>query len=336
MDRVATVAGVRPAPGERLRGTAGAPGPARAVEVAGLRRDYRRDGRTAVALDAVDLHVDYGEVLGVLGVNGAGKTTLIKILATLLTPTAGRATVAGLDVVRDHKAVRRQVSLVLGGDRGLYPRLSARDNLAFFGLLAGLRTRELASRSTELLTQVGLLEAADQRVETFSKGMRQRLHIAIGLVSRPRVLLLDEPTLGLDPEEAERFRQNVRALCGEGIAVILTSHYLLDIDRMADRVVMLHDGRISHTLTIEEFRASADTVATVAVRGGGPRPEFRLPAALPVNWSQSGDGWAAEIMLPDWNPAHLAAIGQALEGAQVTDFQVLPVALDDVFSRMLR
>ncbi|MFD5512743.1 ABC transporter ATP-binding protein [Streptomyces sp. NPDC127051] len=302
-----------------------------AVEVEALSRVFGTGAARRTVLDEVSFQVPRGEVLGVLGANGAGKTTLIKILATLLAPSSGTARVAGSDVQTRPKAVRRRTAVVLGGDRGLYPRLSARDNLLFFGMLSGLGRNTLTARAGVLLTRMGLDDAADRRVETFSKGMRQRLHLAAGLIAEPEVLLLDEPTIGLDPEEAARLRETIRTLAGAGTTILLTSHYLLDIDRMTDRVLMLKDGRITHDLATADFRRLAGHVATATARGIGPLPE--LPASLSTARTRHDPaGWQIDIPLPTWDPRLLADIGSAFADLGPHTFDVRPVALDDVFS----
>src|SRR6266581_95022 len=183
-----------------------------AVEVEEIIRIFTPRKRPAVtALDGVSLTIPVGEVHGLLGPNGAGKTTLVKILSTVLLPTGGRAFVCGHDVVAETKAVRPLIGIVFGGERGLYTRLSARKNLEYWGALYRLSGSEIRSRSNALLERVGLTERADQRVEEFSRGMKQRLHLARGLMGDARVLFLDEPTTGMDPLAAREFR----ALIGE-------------------------------------------------------------------------------------------------------------------------
>ncbi|MEV8099079.1 ABC transporter ATP-binding protein [Kitasatospora sp. NPDC085879] len=216
--------------------------------------------------------------------------------------------------------------------RSRRPRLTARDNLMFFGMLAGFDRRTLTARSATLLTRMGLDHAADRRVEAFSKGMCRRLHLACGLVSEPQILLLDEPTIiGLDPEEAARLRDTVRALAAAGTTVLLTSHYLLDIDRMTDRVLMLNDGRITHDLATTDFRALAGHVATATARGTGPTPD--LPEGLlRARLQRTDTGWQADVPIPAWDPGTLTAIGAAFTAIGPHTFDVRPVALDDVFS----
>ncbi|GAA3117105.1 daunorubicin resistance protein DrrA family ABC transporter ATP-binding protein [Streptomyces rameus] len=222
-----------------------------AIVVEDVGRTYAdRRGRAAgevTALSGVSLRVAPGEVHGLLGPNGAGKTTLCKILTTTLEPTTGSAWVLGLDVTRQSRAVRRSIGLVFGGDRGLYGRLSARENLWFWGAMYGLRRSVLRSRAELLLDRVGLLDRADSRVDTFSRGMKQRLHLARGLVGDPRVLILDEPTVGMDPVAALDFRTLVAELREEGRTVLLTTHDMAEAAAVCDRVSLIDRGRLIMT-----------------------------------------------------------------------------------------
>ncbi|WP_246237222.1 ABC transporter ATP-binding protein [Actinomadura chibensis] len=210
-----------------------------------LRRVYarrRRDG--VVALDDLSLTVDQNEIHGLLGPNGAGKTTLVKILSTVLLPSAGSARILGRDVVADTRAVRASVGLVLGGDRGLYDRLSARRNLLFWGALYKLDARTSRARAAALLDRVGLADRADEPVERFSRGMRQRLHLARGLLHEPRVLFLDEPTSGLDPVAANAFRRLVLELRAEGRTFLLATHDMDEATALCDRVTLIDRGAL--------------------------------------------------------------------------------------------
>jgi ABC-2 type transport system ATP-binding protein len=220
-----------------------------AVEVRQLRRVFGGGRRepAVTALAGIDLSVPVGEVHGLLGPNGAGKTTLCKILSTVLLPTSGWAKVAGHDVVRETAAVRRRIGLVFGGEHGLYTRLTARQNLAFWAALYGLRGRVLRARVGELLARIGLAERADHRVEGFSRGMKQRLHLARGLVGDPRVVLLDEPTTGMDPVAAMEFRTLVAELRAEGRTVLLTTHDMAEAEAVCDRVTLIDGGRLLTT-----------------------------------------------------------------------------------------
>ncbi|MGO1971597.1 MAG: ABC transporter ATP-binding protein, partial [Propionibacteriaceae bacterium] len=177
-----------------------------AIELEDVSREFRSGGQRLDALANVSFEVPQGQIIALLGENGAGKTTLTKILATLLWPSSGRARVMGLDVVNDAADVRRKTSLVLGGDRGLYPMLTGLDNLLYFGVLRGLSHRHLRRHGHAALETVGLGKAAKRKVGEYSKGMRQRLHLAIGFLTEAPVLLLDEPSVGLDPTEAENLR----------------------------------------------------------------------------------------------------------------------------------
>ncbi|MGW7413849.1 ABC transporter ATP-binding protein [Streptomyces sp. NPDC054863] len=222
-----------------------------AIVTEDLGRSYTdRRGRAAKevhALRGVNLRVGPGEVHGLLGPNGAGKTTLCKVLSTVLEPTSGTARVLGHDVVRDARTVRRGIGLVLGGDRGLYGRLDARDNLWFWGSMYGLRGRALRERSEQLLERVGLAERSRSRVDTFSRGMKQRLHLARGLIGDPRVLILDEPTVGMDPVAARDFRALIAELRAERRAILLTTHDMAEAAAVCDRVTLIDRGALMLT-----------------------------------------------------------------------------------------
>jgi ABC-2 type transport system ATP-binding protein len=221
-----------------------------AVETRALTRVYpgrRRDGAGRTALDALDLSVTAGEVHGLLGPNGAGKTTLCRILSTVLLPTSGTARVCGTDVVATAAAVRPLVGIVFGGERGLYTRLTARQNLRYWAALYRVPSGTARRRVDALLDRVGLADRAIDRVETFSRGMRQRLHLARGLVGDPRLLILDEPTTGLDPVAAHEFRTLVRELRDEGRTVLLATHDMAEAEAVCDRVSLIDRGRLLRT-----------------------------------------------------------------------------------------
>lgn len=221
-----------------------------AIVVRDLRRTYvstkgvfRQSRVQREALRGVSFEVQRGELFGLLGPNGAGKTTLVKILATVLVPTSGSALVFGHDVVTATAEVRRRIGLVFGGERGLYTTISGRDVLEFWATLYQLSSRETRTRSEELLELVGLHERADEKVWTYSRGMKQRLHLARGLLQRPELLLLDEPTIGLDPVASREMRQIVRRLRDEGTTVFLTTHYMAEAEELCDRVAFINEGR---------------------------------------------------------------------------------------------
>ena len=233
-----------------------------AIEVEELCRTYRsrkgviRRKRTDVhALRGISFEVEQGELFGLLGPNGAGKTTTIKILTTLLLPTSGRARVLGFDPARQPGDIRRRIGHVFGGDRGLYDRLSALDNLRYFADLYRVPVREKRHRIAELLDLVGLTGRERERVETYSRGMRQRLHIARGLLHDPEILFLDEPTIGLDPVGAREVRETVANLRDQGKTVLLTTHYMYEADELCQRIAVIAGGVFVATGTPAELKA---------------------------------------------------------------------------------
>ena len=236
------------------------------IEVDGLARTFRsrkgllrRPGKEIEAVKGVSFAVERGELFGLLGPNGAGKTTTIKMLITLLLPTAGRARVLGHDVVKESRDVRRKVGYVFGGDRGLYERLSGLDNLRYFAELYGVPPRESKQRVAELLELVGLTGREKERVEGYSRGMRQRLHIARGLLHRPEVLFLDEPSIGIDPVGARELRATVKNLVETGTTVLLTTHYMFEADELCDRIAVIAQGRIVALDTPHDLKQQVTT-----------------------------------------------------------------------------
>jgi ABC-2 type transport system ATP-binding protein len=222
-----------------------------AIEVNGLRKVYtstrgalRRTKVENVALDGIDLAIPPGELFGLLGPNGAGKTTTVKILTTLLLPTSGTARVLGRDVVTATNGVRRSIGFVFGGERGLYWRLSGYDNLRYFADLYRIPPQVSKRRIAELLEVLGLAGREHDKVEGYSRGMKQRLHLARGLLNDPDVLFLDEPTIGLDPVGARDLRVLIRGLADRGKTVFLTTHYMFEADAICDRVAVIKKGRI--------------------------------------------------------------------------------------------
>jgi ABC-2 type transport system ATP-binding protein len=247
-----------------------------AIVAQGVRRTYSsrkgflfQERTTTEALQGVDLVVETGELYGLLGPNGAGKTTLAKILSTLLTPTSGSAQVLGLDVVRDAHALRSRIGLVLGGERGLYNRISARENLRYFADLYGLPSGTQPKRIREVLDLVGLTEAADRRVEEYSRGMKQKLHLARGILHEPELLFLDEPTIGLDPKSARDMRKLIRGQVADGVTVLLTSHYMFEAEELCHRLAVLSKGRIVARDTVAGLRRLVGGDRTLEVEGYG-------------------------------------------------------------------
>ncbi|MGW9349432.1 ATP-binding cassette domain-containing protein [Nocardiopsis flavescens] len=301
-----------------------------AVRAEGLRKGY---GDTA-ALDGFDLEVPAGTVFGLLGPNGAGKTTAVRVLATLLRPDAGRAEVAGADVVREPERVRAAIGLT-GQYASVDELLTGRENLVMFSRLYGLDRGAARRRAGELLADFGLTEAADRYASGYSGGMRRRLDLAVSLIQRPRVLFLDEPTTGLDPRSRLGVWESVRSLVAVGTTVVLTTQYLEEADRLADTVAVIDRGRTLAEGTPDALRS----------RVGGDRLDVvvRDPADLSATAALLGSALGApatvhrgeqRISLPAADRlAVLTGAVRALEGstAAIADIGVRRPSLDEVF-----
>jgi ABC-2 type transport system ATP-binding protein len=300
------------------------------IEAQGLVREFKKGPR---AVDGIDLRVDSGEIYGFLGPNGAGKSTTVHMLTTLLPPTAGTARVAGYDVVKEGPLVRRAIGAALQ-EAALDPFLTGREHLRLQTAMHGITGDERSRRSDELLTRVGLSEAADRKVNGYSGGMKRRLDLALALVHRPRILFLDEPTTGLDPQSRTALWVEVGRLAKEeGVTVFLTTQYLEEADVLADRVGIIDHGRIVAEGTPEQLKAEIACSTVEAVPSNAD--ERGAVAAVLERFGEQTTGFgpgsvAVQLTSSDGD---LAEIVRALdaEGVHISHLQIHEPTLDDVF-----
>ncbi|AGF56016.1 ABC transporter ATP-binding protein [Clostridium saccharoperbutylacetonicum] len=206
------------------------------------------------AVKDVSIKLKEGQIIGLLGINGAGKTTTIKMLTTLLSPTSGEYFVDGIDAVKNPMVIKKKINMVAGGEKMIYFRLTPQENLWYYGQLYGIPNKLLQERIDYLLKLVGLYENKDKKVEEFSKGMKQRLQIARGLINDPQYIFMDEPTLGLDAVTSKELRENVKVLTKErGKGILLTSHYMEEVEELADYIYVLDKGEIIKQGTVKEL-----------------------------------------------------------------------------------
>ncbi|MEZ4601650.1 MAG: ABC transporter ATP-binding protein [Syntrophotaleaceae bacterium] len=218
---------------------------------------FRYPGGAQAAVAGLSLSVPEGAVFGLLGPNGAGKTTTIAMLSNLLRPAAGSLRVCGVDLMREPHKVRRQIGLV-PQEVALYPTLTVKENLRYFGRLFGMGGRDLNRRMDECLDMVGLRDHGDSRIETFSGGMKRRANLAAGIVHRPRLLFLDEPTVGIDPQSRSTILENLFLLQKEGMTLIYTTHYMEEAQRLCSRLAIIDGGRVIAEGLPEELIAAGD------------------------------------------------------------------------------
>ena len=299
------------------------------IEVEGLVREFKKGPR---AVDGIDLHVDPGEIYGFLGPNGAGKSTTVLMLTTLLPPTAGTARVGGYDVVREGPKVRSVIGAALQ-EAALDPMLTGRDHLRLQATLQGIPRAERKVRAEELLERVGLSEAADRKIGGYSGGMKRRLDLALALVHRPRILFLDEPTTGLDPQSRSALWEEVQRLAGDrGVTVFLTTQYLEEADVLADRVGIIDHGHIVAEGTPEELKDEIGRPSVEAI----PQDPEQLGRTKEVlarfGDAVTGSPKGASVRL-DGGDAQLAEVVRALdaENIDIQELQLHAPTLDDVF-----
>ncbi|MBX9584665.1 MAG: ABC transporter ATP-binding protein [Gemmataceae bacterium] len=296
------------------------------LEVADVRKRY---GPT-VALDGVSLSIGGGELFGLLGPNGAGKTTLISILTGLTDADGGTVRLFGEPFGRGRRDLRRLVGIGTQ-DLSIYPDLTARENLRFFGKLYGVRGDDLAGRIEEVLSAVGLSDRGDDRAGTFSGGMKRRLNLAAAVVHRPKLVFLDEPTTGVDPQSRNHIYQQVRALNAAGVTVVYTSHYLEEVEQLCRRIAILDGGRVRACDTLPDLLKTLDASLRVAVAGAPPGFAARLAAVDGVKSVAPADN-GFKLVVEDLPPvlAKVAALCAAA-GVELAAVSTREPTLERVF-----
>ena len=299
----------------------------------------RRTKTQVEAVKDVSLEVNFGELFGLVGPNGAGKTTTIKLLTTMLIPTSGTATVLGLDIEKDVTKIREKIGIVLGGERGLYTRVSAVDNLRYFADLYGVPVSIRDKRIKELLQFMGLWDRARDRVETYSKGMKQRLHLARGLINDPQLVFMDEPTIGLDPEIAKETRKMIKELVETGKTILLTTHYMFEADELCKRVAIIRKGEIVALDTPSGLKKYVKDASVVEVEGFGMTDKevarFReLPEVLAVSADLSENKQVLKIQTPKGSEI-ISEVQEILKNSRIYDLKIKEPTLEDAYLRLV-
>jgi len=317
-----------------------------AIAVSHLRRTFksnigviRRTTREIVAVDDVSFEIQEGELFGLLGPNGAGKTTTVKMLTTLLIPTGGSASVKGFDVVNQADEVRKRIGFIFGGERGLYWRLSGIDNLRYFASLYSIDPDVTKKRIPYLLDMVGLNGRGDEKVQGYSRGMKQRLHVARTLLHDPDVLFLDEPTLGLDPVGAREFRQVILDLQSEKKTILLTTHYMFEADALCDRIAVIDHGCIVALDTPGGLKTHVRDLNVVEVETfGATESALEKLRALPFADSLSVEEQGQKQILLVQTARGAEAVPDvmaALDGLKVGRVIVREPTLEDAYVRLV-
>jgi len=317
-----------------------------AIEVSHLRRIFtsqigviKRTTREVIAVDDISFQIQEGELFGLLGPNGAGKTTTVKMLTTLLIPTLGSASVKGFDVVAQADEVRKRIGFIFGGERGLYWRLSGIDNLRYFASLYSVDPDVTKKRIPYLLEMVGLNGRGDEKVQGYSRGMKQRLHVARTLLHDPDVLFLDEPTLGLDPVGARDFRAVILNLQSEKKTILLTTHYMFEADALCDRIAVINHGRIIALDTPGGLKSHVRDLNVVEVETFGvPESILSKLRALPFADSLAVEEQGQKQLLQIQTSRGAEAVPDvmsALEGVKIGRVIVREPTLEDAYVRLV-
>nr|MDG6923315.1 ABC transporter ATP-binding protein [Nitrososphaerota archaeon] len=316
-----------------------------AIEVKDLRREYvarsyfGRQSRVTTALGGVTFEVKKGELFGLIGPNGAGKTTTIKILTTLLTPTSGSAYVLGSDVRKQIYEIRKRIGIVFGGERGLYNRVTAVENMKYFSDLYGVDPSVSRKRIPELIKLVGLDGRENDKVEKYSRGMKQRLHIAKALVNDPELIFLDEPTIGLDPGGARDIRQMIREMEKWGKTILLTTHYMFEADELCKRIAVISKGKIVALDSPSGLKNQVKDISVVELETYGATQSFvdrlkEIKGVIRVVADLESERQFIKIQTPIAADL-LSEITRVSEGVKIIDKSIKEPTLEDAYLRLV-
>jgi ABC-2 type transport system ATP-binding protein len=318
----------------------------KAIVVSDLRRTYqmtkgilRKKREVVEAVKGISFDVKFSELFGLVGPNGAGKTTVIKMLTTLLTPTSGTAKVLGFDIERDVVEIRRRIGIIFGGERGLYYRVSGRENLRYFADLYGVPLSKREKRINELLGMVGLSDRADGKVESYSRGMKQRLHIAKGLINDPQLIFMDEPTIGLDPQAARETRAMIKQLVQEGKTILLTTHYMFEADELCNRIGVIGNGKIVALDTPAGLKRFVKDITVIEVEAIGVVDEdivaLRQQSEVrAVSGNLEGERQTLRIQTPRGSE-FIPEVTKILNRAKIFDVRIKEPTLEDAYLRLV-
>ncbi len=317
-----------------------------AIEVSKLKRIFKaslgvlnRKMKTVIAVDGISFDIKKGELFGLLGPNGAGKTTTVKMLTTLLIPTSGSARIADMDIVKDAEKIRSHIGFIFGGERGLYWRLSGVDNLRYFASLYYVDPDVAKKRIVYLMELVGLEDRGKEKVEGYSRGMKQRLHIARALIHDPEILFLDEPTIGLDPVGAREMRQMVLNLQSEKKTILLTTHYMFEADALCQRIAVINHGKIIALDTPTNLKQIVKELSIVELEVFGVPPSAinKMKALSYVENVTLEDHDQRQHILVQTpkGPEAIPALIDALEGVEIGKVTIREPTLEDAYVRLV-
>ena len=307
-----------------------------AVETNSLSRIFKAKGKPIVALKNVDLNINYGEILGLLGANGAGKTTFVKILATLMLPSEGNASVYGFDVIKQAKQIRKIINLVSGGETPGYGILSVRENLWFFSQLYGLSNKFAKERVQRLIKDMELEEYVETRMHKLSTGFKQRLNLARGFINDPKVLFLDEPTLGLDVINAKHIRNYVKdwVRSDKSRAVLLTTHYMAEAEEICDKIAIIYNGSIVAFETPQTLKASMEksTVVRIEVKNNSAPSLENVSGIIGSSVDSNSNGITKiKVVLDDESRIPVLVSHLANNGCKIMSINTSEPSLEDVY-----
>lgn len=302
---------------------------------------WKTKTKSTLAVEDISLSIQRGELFGLLGPNGAGKTTTVRMLTTLLLPTHGSASILGLDVVRQTAQVRKHIGFAFSGSRGVYNRLTANQNLRYFAELYAMDPQVTRKRIPELLELVGLSGRGDDKVETYSSGMTQRLHLARALLHDPEVLFLDEPTVGIDPVGARELRQTIKTLIALGKTILLTTHYMAEAEELCHRIAIIDHGRLVALDSPEALkrRISGDSVIEACIQSG--QVQCILEQLRPLDGrtvvEQKNDTERDTLSIRTPEPGRvLELLSPYLNPQYIQDLEVRSQTLEDVYVTIIK